>query len=97
VLATLNEISGRPDGMVVRAALPIAAQPAFATTAARLEGFAQMVADAASGIVRVVVRGDDTVTLDAGRRAAGGGARGRRLGADRAAAGLAARTPARVG
>ncbi len=65
VLATLNEISGRADGMVVRAALPLAAQPAFATTAARLEGFAQLVADAASGIVRVVVRGDDRLTLEA--------------------------------
>lgn len=65
VLATLNELSGRADGTVVRAALPLAAQPAFATTAARLEGFAQLVADAASGIVRVVVRGDDRVTLEA--------------------------------
>ena len=80
VLATLNELSGR-DGMVVRAALPLAAQGAFATTAARLEGFAQLVADAASGIVRVVVRGDDAVTLDAAdallaaARAVGGSAR----------------------
>ena len=65
VLATLNEISSRADGMVVRSALPLAALPAFATTAARLEGFAQLVADAASGIVRVVVRGDDAVTVDA--------------------------------
>ncbi len=65
VLATLNEISGRAEGLVVRAALPPAAQPAFATTASRLEGFAQLVADAASGIVRVVVRGDDAVTLGA--------------------------------
>ena len=81
VLATLNEISGRADGMVLRAALPLAAQAAFATTAARLEGFAQLVADAASGIVRVVVRGDDAVTLDAAdallaaARAVGGSAR----------------------
>ncbi len=81
VLASLNELSGRADGMVVRAALPLAAQPAFATTAARLEGFAQLVADAASGIVRVVVRGDDRVTLDAAdallaaARACGGSAR----------------------
>ena len=80
VLATLNEISSR-DGMVVRAALPLAAQGAFATTAARLEGFAQLVADAASGIVRVVVRGDDAVTVDAAdallaaARAVGGSAR----------------------
>ena len=64
VLATLNEVSGRSDGLVIRAALPLAAQPAFATAAARLEGFAQLVADAASGIVRVVLRGDDAVVLD---------------------------------
>jgi glycolate oxidase FAD binding subunit len=65
VLTTLRELSARGDGAVVRAALPLAAQGAFATTAARLEGFAQLVADAASGIVRVVVRGDDKVVLDA--------------------------------
>ena len=65
VLATLNEISARADGTVVRAALPIAAQPAFAATATRLEGFAQLVADAASGIVRIVLRGDDPVVLAA--------------------------------
>jgi glycolate dehydrogenase FAD-binding subunit len=63
VLATLNDISARGEGAVVRAALPLAAQPAFATTAARLEGFAQLVADAASGIVRVVLHGDDRVVL----------------------------------
>jgi glycolate oxidase FAD binding subunit len=65
VLAKLNHVSARGDGTVVRAALPLAAQPAFATTAARLEGFTQLVADAASGIVRVVVRGDDQVILGA--------------------------------
>ena len=64
VLTTLNEISSG-DGTVVRAALPLAAQPAFATNAARLEGFTQLVADAASGIVRVVLRGDDAVVLNA--------------------------------
>ena len=63
VLATLNGISARGEDTVVRAALPLAAQPAFATTAVRLEGFAQLVADAASGIVRVVLRGDDTVVI----------------------------------
>lgn len=65
VLETLNEIPARSDGTVVRAALPLAAQPAFAATATRLEGFAQLVADAASGIVRVVLRGDDPVVLAA--------------------------------
>jgi glycolate oxidase FAD binding subunit len=81
VLATLNEISGTGDGAVVRAALPLAAQPAFATTAARLEGFAHLVADAASGIVRVVLRGEDAVVLNgadalhAAARVCGGSAR----------------------
>jgi glycolate oxidase FAD binding subunit len=81
VLATLNEISARGEGIVVRAALPLAAQPAFATAAARLEGFAQLVADAAGGIVRVVLRGDDRVILDgadallAAARVCGGSAR----------------------
>jgi len=65
VLATLNDISARGEGAVVRAALPLAAQSAFATTAARLEGFAQLVADAAGGIVRVVLRADDPVVLGA--------------------------------
>lgn len=81
VLATLNEVSAREDGAVVRAALPLAAQTAFATSAARLEGFTQLVADAASGIVRVVLRGDDTVILNgadallAAARICGGSAR----------------------
>jgi len=63
VLATLNDVSARGDGTVVRAALPLAAQPAFASTAVRLEGFTQLVADAASGIVRVVLRGDDAAVI----------------------------------
>jgi glycolate oxidase FAD binding subunit len=81
VLATLNELSGNADGLVVRAALPLAAQPAFAAAAARLEAFAQLVADAASGIVRVVLRGDDARVLDgadallAAARVCGGSAR----------------------
>jgi glycolate oxidase FAD binding subunit len=81
VLATLNEVSARGEGTVVRAALPLAAQPAFALTAARLEGFAQLVADAASGIVRVVLHGDDPVVLSsadvllAAARVCGGTAR----------------------
>jgi glycolate oxidase FAD binding subunit len=80
-LTALNEISGRASGTVVRAALPLAAQPAFATTAARLEGFAELVADAASGIVRVELQAEDTVALDgagallAAARVCGGTAR----------------------
>jgi glycolate oxidase FAD binding subunit len=65
VLSTLNEISAQQGVTLVRAALPLAAQPAFAAAASRLEGFAQLVADAASGIVRVVLRGDDPVVLGA--------------------------------
>ena len=64
LLTTLNDISSRGEGTVVRAALPLAAQPAFATTAVRLEGFTQLIADAASGIVRVVLGGDDASMLD---------------------------------
>lgn len=81
VLATLNDVSARGDGTVVRAALPLAAQPAFASSAARLEGFTQFVADAASGIVRVVLRADDAVILGsadallAAARVCGGSAR----------------------
>lgn len=81
LLVALNEISGRSSGTVVRAALPLAAQSAFAATAAGLEGFAQLVADAASGIVRVELRGDDTTALDgagalvAAARVCGGAAR----------------------
>jgi glycolate oxidase FAD binding subunit len=81
VFATLNDISARTEDTVVRAALPLAAQPAFAATAARMEGFAQLVADAASGIVRVVLRGDDPVVLGgadallAAARVCGGSAR----------------------
>jgi len=81
VLATLNDVSGPGEGTVVRAALPLAAQTAFATTAARLEGFAQLVADAASGIMRIVLRGDDAVVLAgadallAAARVCGGSAR----------------------
>jgi len=81
VLATLNGISGRAEGTVVRSALPLAAQTAFATSAVRLEGFTQLVADAASGIVRVMLRGEDVVVqggcdaLLAAARVCGGSAR----------------------
>ena len=81
LLTTLNDISSHAEGTVVRAALPLAAQPAFATTAVRLEGFTQLVADAASGIVRVVLGGDDGAMLDgavallAAARVCGGSAR----------------------
>jgi glycolate oxidase FAD binding subunit len=58
-LAPLRELPREADGVLVRASLPPAAQNAYAEVALRLEGFARLVADAASGIVRVHVRGDD--------------------------------------
>jgi glycolate oxidase FAD binding subunit len=69
------------EGALVRAALPLAAQRAFAETAADLDAFATCVADAASGIVRVHLRGDDMAVatgVDAllmAARAIGGSAR----------------------
>ncbi len=63
-LSTLREMPGSGEGVIVRASIPVAAQPAYAASAARLEGFAQLVADAATGIVRVRIRGDDYVHID---------------------------------
>ena len=95
-LDELRELPARAtDGALVRVAVPIAAQSAFADTAARLEGFATLVADAASGVVRVHVRGDDdAVTRDAealllAARMVGGGGR-----VERRAEHLRARLPA---
>lgn len=51
------------DGAVVRAALPLSAQRAFAETASGIEGFARLVADAGSGIVRAHLRGEDAVVI----------------------------------
>lgn len=53
------------DGALIRAALPLAAQPAFAESAARLDAFARLVADAGSGTLRVHLRGDDGSVLHA--------------------------------
>jgi glycolate oxidase FAD binding subunit len=80
-LAPLRELPAKRDGAVVRASLPTAAQPAFADTAAHLDGYARLVADAASGIVRVhLTGGDDDVVaaadaLLAAARVCGGSAR----------------------
>ena len=41
----------------------MAASPAFAETAARLEGLSALVADAASGVVRVHIVGDDDAVI----------------------------------
>jgi glycolate oxidase FAD binding subunit len=81
LLTALRDVASRGEGTVVRAALPLAAQAAFAATAVGLEGFTQLVADAASGIVRVVLDGDDRAMLDgagallAAARVCGGSAR----------------------
>lgn len=80
-LAPLRELPTQADGAIVRASLPPAAQSSFADVAMRLDGFTRLVADAASGIVRVHVRGldDDVVAgtdaLLAAARVCGGSAR----------------------
>ena len=51
------------DGALVRAALPLSAQLAFAESAAGAEGFARLVADAASGITRAHLRGEDAAVI----------------------------------
>jgi glycolate oxidase FAD binding subunit len=59
-LDRMRELPARAaDGALVRVALPVAAMPAFSETAARLENLATLVADAASGVVRVHIVGDD--------------------------------------
>src|SRR5207244_10715793 len=59
-LVALRELPAAAiDGAVVRAALPLAAQTAFAESAADLDAFTTLVADAASRIVRVPPRRDD--------------------------------------
>ncbi len=64
-LGGLRALRAGADAVVVRAALPPAAQRPFADTAARLDGFALCVADAASGVVRVRVNGDDATLIGA--------------------------------
>ncbi len=80
-LARARSLAERAEGVVVRASVPPAAQRPFTDAAARLEGFAECVADAASGVVRVRVQGDDAALLAAAdallaaARVCGGGAR----------------------
>ena len=81
-LVALRELPAAAiDGALVRAALPLAAQTAFAESAADLDAFTTLVADAASGIVRVHLRGDDdavatgAVALLMAARAVGGSGR----------------------
>jgi len=64
VLGTLRELPGTAtEGILVRAALPLGAQRAFAETACAVEGFTRLVADAGSGIVRVHLTGEDDVIV----------------------------------
>src|SRR5205807_754014 len=66
-LTELRELPARAvDGALVRVALPLAAQSAFAETGSRVGTFAALVADAASGIHRIHLIGDDdAVATDA--------------------------------
>lgn len=80
-LAEPRELPAEETGLIVRASLPPAALTAFAETAFKLDRASRLVADAASGIVRVLARGEDDVlistadTLLAAARACGGSAR----------------------
>jgi glycolate oxidase FAD binding subunit len=80
-LGPLRDLPARADALLVRASLPPAAQAPYGESAMRLDGAQQVVADAASGIVRVRLRGgdDDLVaaadTLLAAARVCGGSAR----------------------
>lgn len=79
-LGPLRELPATTRGTVVRASLPTAAQNAFADIATRLAGFRHLVADAASGVVRVHVQSDESSeiaaadALRAAARACGGSA-----------------------
>ncbi len=82
VLGPLRELPGTAtEGILVRAALPLGAQRAFAETARAVEGFTRLVADAGSGIVRVHLTGEDDAVISsadalvAAARVVGGGAR----------------------
>jgi glycolate oxidase FAD binding subunit len=82
LLGPLRELPGTAtEGLLVRAALPLGAQRAFAETARAVEGFTRLVADAGSGIVRVHLTGEDDVitgsadALVAAAHVVGGGAR----------------------
>ena len=67
-LSLMRELPARAtDGALVRVSLPLAAAPAFAETAARLESIAALVADAASGVVRVHLLGDDDAVIGDGQ------------------------------
>jgi glycolate dehydrogenase FAD-binding subunit len=63
-LDRMRELPARAtEGALVRVSLPLAASPAFAEIATRLETLAALVADAASGVVRVHLAGDDDAVI----------------------------------
>ena len=63
-LGRLRELPARAtDGALVRVSLPVAASLAFAETAALLGSLDALVADAASGVVRVHLLGDDDAVV----------------------------------
>jgi glycolate dehydrogenase FAD-binding subunit len=63
-LAEMRELPARAtDGALVRVSLPLAASAAFAESAARLETLAALVADAASGVTRAHLVGDDDAVI----------------------------------
>ena len=64
-LGPLRDLPATTRGTVLRASLPIAAQNAFADVATRLAGFRHLVADAASGVVRVHVQSDESSEIAA--------------------------------
>jgi glycolate oxidase FAD binding subunit len=61
-------------GALVKVALPLAATAAFAVAAVRFDSFAEVVADVASGVIRIHLLGDEeTVVADAGALLLGSG------------------------
>jgi glycolate oxidase FAD binding subunit len=63
-LDRMRELPARAiDGAVVRVSLPLAASAGFAETAARLETLAALVSDAASGVARAHLAGEDDAVI----------------------------------
>lgn len=82
VLGPLRDLpESATEGVLVRAALPLAAQGSFVDAVTALEAFERCVADSGSGVVRIHLRGDEAAvligadTLVAGARSVGGSAR----------------------
>jgi glycolate oxidase FAD binding subunit len=63
-LGRMRELPARAiDGALVRVSLPLAASAAFAESAARLESLDAFVADAASGVARAQIVGEDDAVI----------------------------------